>query len=131
MRETWPSNFSTVNNWTGKKSGLAGLQVNAMTINDEGRVTENWHLCLYVAGQTPHSLRAISNLKRLKDTWLENIHRIDIIDLIENPERARQDDILAIPTLMRRSPEPRVKIVGDLSNESLLLNRLGLEATGP
>jgi circadian clock protein KaiB len=85
---------------------------------------ELWYLRLYVAGQSPKSLRALANLQRLCEAHLAGHYEIDVIDLIENPSLARGDDILAIPTLVRRLPEPLRKIIGDLSNTERVL--LGL-----
>ena len=82
---------------------------------------ETFLLCLYVAGQTPKSILAFENLKRLCEEHLANRYEIEIIDLIENPELGRGDQILAIPTLVRRLPEPMKKIIGDLSNTERVL----------
>jgi len=78
--------------------------------------TEMWHLRLYVAGQSPKSLRAFANLERLCEQHLAGHYEIEIVDLIENPSQARDDDILAIPTLVRRLPAPLRKVIGDLSD---------------
>jgi circadian clock protein KaiB len=86
-----------------------------------------WHMCLYVAGQSPKSLRALANLKTLCEEHLAGHYEIEVIDLIENPAMARNDDILAIPTLIRRFPEPLRKIIGDLSNTERVLVGLRLE----
>jgi circadian clock protein KaiB len=83
-------------------------------------------LRLYVAGQTPKSIRAFENLKRLCEDHLAGHYRIEIIDLIENPQLASGDQILAVPTLVRRLPEPMKKIIGDLSNTERLLVGLDL-----
>ena len=77
---------------------------------------EVWHLRLYTAGQSPRSLRAFANLKRLCDDRLAGHYEIEVVDLVENPSQARTDDILAIPTLVRRTPPPLRKIIGDLSD---------------
>jgi circadian clock protein KaiB len=77
---------------------------------------EVWSLRLYVAGQSPKSLRAFVNLKELCEEHLAGRYEIEVIDLVEHPARARADDILAIPTLVRRLPAPLRKIIGDLSN---------------
>ena len=82
---------------------------------------ETFLLRLYVAGQTPKSILAFENLKRLCEEHLANRYEIEIIDLIENPELGRGDQILAIPTLVRRLPEPMKKIIGDLSNTERVL----------
>ena len=80
------------------------------------RSEEFWDLRLYVAGQTQRSATALSNLRKLCDTHLEGRHRIEVIDLGAKPELARQDQIVAIPTLVRKLPEPIRRIIGDLSN---------------
>jgi circadian clock protein KaiB len=77
---------------------------------------EFWELRLYVAGQTSRSVTALSNLRTLCDKHLAGRHRIEVIDLGVKPELARQDQIVAIPTLVRKLPEPIRKIIGDLSN---------------
>jgi circadian clock protein KaiB len=87
---------------------------------------ETFQLRLYVAGQTPNSMRAFANLKRLCEEHLANRYEIEIIDLLENPQLARGDQILAVPTLVRRLPEPIKKIIGDLSNSERVLVGLDL-----
>jgi len=87
---------------------------------------EFWELRLYVAGQTPKSLTAFANLKKLCDEHLEGKFRIEVIDLLKNPQLARGDQILAIPTLVRKLPEPIKKIIGDLSNTERVLVGLDL-----
>jgi circadian clock protein KaiB len=82
---------------------------------------EHWDLRLYVAGQTDKSLRAISNLKRICREHLEGRYTIEVIDLIEQPQLAAGDQIIALPTLVRRLPEPIKKILGDLSNQERVL----------
>jgi circadian clock protein KaiB len=91
---------------------------------------EVWNLRLYVAGQSPKSLHAVANLKRLCDEHLEGRARIEIVDLVEHPERARGDGILAIPTLVRRDPPPPCRFIGDLSNTERVLAGLQVEV-GP
>jgi circadian clock protein KaiB len=85
-----------------------------------------WELRLYVAGQTPKSLTAFANLKKLCEEHLSGKYRIEVIDLIENPTLARGDQILAVPTLVRKLPEPIKKIIGDLSNTERVLVGLDL-----
>ncbi|TKD12568.1 circadian clock KaiB family protein [Polyangium fumosum] len=80
-----------------------------------------WELRLYVAGQTRKSLLALSNLKRLCEEHLAGNYRIEIVDLLQHPQLAEGDQILAIPTLVRRLPEPIRKIIGDLSNTERVL----------
>lgn len=82
---------------------------------------EFWELKLYVAGQTPKSVAALANLKKLCDEHLAGRYRVEVIDLVKNPQLARMDQILAIPTLVRRLPEPMRKIIGDLSNQERVL----------
>jgi circadian clock protein KaiB len=85
----------------------------------------NYQLRLYIAGQSARSLAAVSNLKRLCEVHLGGRYAIEVIDLLEQPHLAKADDILAIPTLVRRLPPPIRKIVGDLSNVDRVL--LGLD----
>jgi circadian clock protein KaiB len=85
-----------------------------------------WELRLYVAGQTPKSIVAFANLKKLCEQHLAGKYRIEVIDLVENPQLARGDQILAIPTLVRKLPEPVRKIIGDLSNTERVLVGLDL-----
>jgi len=86
-----------------------------------------WHLRLYVAGQSTKSLLAFTNLKSLCDEHLAGHYEIEIIDLVEQPSLARSDDIVAIPTLVRLSPAPLRKIIGDLSNTERVLVGLRLK----
>jgi circadian clock protein KaiB len=91
-----------------------------------------WYLCLYTAGQSPKSLQALTNLKRLCEAHLAGRYEIEVIDLVEHPSLAKIDDILAIPTLVRRRPAPTRKVVGDLSNTGRVLDGLRLQpAAGP
>ena len=85
-----------------------------------------YQLRLYVAGQTPKSLLAFANLKQICEEHLQGRYEIEIIDLLENPQLARGDQILAVPTLVRRLPEPIKKIIGDLSNTERVLVGLDL-----
>ncbi len=77
---------------------------------------EHFHLRLYVAGQTPKSVRAYENLKKICQEHLEGRYHIEVIDLMKNPQLAKGDEIVAIPTLVRQLPHPIRKIIGDLSN---------------
>jgi len=83
-------------------------------------------LRLYVAGQTPKSLTAFANLKKICEEHLEGKYRIEVVDLLKNPQLARGDQILAIPTLVRKLPQPIKKILGDLSNTERVLVGLDL-----
>lgn len=86
-----------------------------------------FQLRLYVAGKTEKSLTALSNLKRICETHLAGQYRIELIDLIQTPQLAAGDQILAVPTLVRRLPEPIKKIIGDLSNEERVLVGLDVQ----
>ena len=86
----------------------------------------NWNLRLYVAGQTPKSIAAFSNLKRVCEEHLPGKYDIEVIDLMKNPQLAQGDQIVAIPTLVRKLPEPVRKIIGDLSNTERVLVGLQL-----
>ena len=92
---------------------------------------EQWILKLYVAGQTPSSLRAFANLKKVCEEYLAGQYSIEIIDLLEKPKLARDDQILAIPTLVRKLPEPLRKIIGDLSDTERLLVGLNIVPAKP
>ncbi len=80
-----------------------------------------YELRLYVAGQTPKSIVALENLKKICEKYLSGKYRIEVIDLIKNPQLARGDQIFAIPTLVRKLPPPIRKIIGDLSNTERVL----------
>jgi circadian clock protein KaiB len=86
-----------------------------------------FELRLYVAGQTPKSLQAFANLKRICETHLAGQYRIEVIDLSKTPQLAAGDQILALPTLVRRLPEPIKQIIGDLSNEERVLVGLDVQ----
>jgi circadian clock protein KaiB len=90
-----------------------------------------WHLRLYVAGQSTKSLHAFTNLQSLCDEHLAGRYEIEIIDLVDQPSLARSDDIVAIPTLVRLSPAPLRKIIGDLSNTERVLVGLRLKPELP
>jgi circadian clock protein KaiB len=92
--------------------------------------SEIFDLRLYVAGQTPKAVRAFANLRRICDEHLAGRYRIEIIDLVDNPALGRGDQILALPTLVRRLPYPIKKIVGDLSNTDRVLVGLDLRPRG-
>jgi circadian clock protein KaiB len=85
-----------------------------------------WELRLYVAGMTPKCLTAFGNLKKICEEHLQGCYTIEVIDLLENPQLAKGDQILAIPTLVRKLPEPVRKIIGDLSNTEKVLVGLDL-----
>lgn len=86
-----------------------------------------WNLRLYVAGQTPRSMTAFQNLKNICEEYLQGKYHIEVIDLMENPTLARGDQILAVPTLVRKLPQPIRKIIGDLSNTERVLVVLDIQ----
>lgn len=86
-----------------------------------------WDLRLYVAGQTPNSIAAFANLQRICETHLKGQYRIEVIDLLENPTLAKGDQIVAVPSLVRKLPEPIKKIIGNLSDEERVLVGLDLQ----
>lgn len=88
---------------------------------------EKWDLRLYVAGQTPRSMQAFANLKKLCDEHLDGRYRIEVVDLLKNPQLAKGDQIVAIPTLVRKLPVPIRKIIGDLSNTVKVLVGLNIK----
>ena len=88
---------------------------------------EGYNLRLYVAGQTPRSIAAIANLKKICDAHLSGRYDITIIDLMKDPALAQRDQIVAIPTLIRHLPEPLKRIIGDLSNEERVLVGLDVQ----
>lgn len=90
-----------------------------------------WNLRLYVAGQSPKSIAALTNLKRICEQHLPGQYRIEVVDLMRNPQLAAGDQILAVPTLVRKLPEPVRKIVGDLSNTERALVGLQLRPWRP
>jgi circadian clock protein KaiB len=92
----------------------------------KGQDKKLWELRLYVAGQTPRSVAAFANLKRICEEHLAGQYSIEVIDLLKHPQLASGDQILAIPTLVRRLPEPVRKIIGDLSDTERTLVGLNL-----
>ena len=93
-------------------------------------VEERWNLRLYVAGQTEKSIAALASLKRICEGNLAGRYELEVIDLLTNPQLASGDQILAVPTLVRRLPPPLKKIIGDLSNEARVLVGLDLRPKG-
>jgi circadian clock protein KaiB len=86
-----------------------------------------YNLRLYVAGQTPKSIAAICNLRRLCEKYLSGRYSLDVIDLMVDPNLAQRDRIIAIPTLVRHLPGPITRIIGDLSNSERVLTRLNID----
>ena len=120
------------NGASGKTGSLASQKgIQAMKTQPSTRRTRPpgpsgiWKLRLYVAGQTPNCARAFANLRKICEEHLAGKYRIDVIDLLESPQLSRGDQILAIPTLVRRLPPPVRKIIGDLSNTERVL--IGLD----
>lgn len=96
-------------------------QENASASNAQGINGAKWTLRLYVAGQTSKSVAAFENLKKICEEHLCGEYTIEIVDLIKNPQLAEGDQIVAVPTLVRKLPEPVKKIIGDLSNTERVL----------
>jgi circadian clock protein KaiB len=93
--------------------------------------SDKWLLRLYTAGQSPKSLAALENLKKLCDEHLAGKYRIEVVDLLKNPRLAKDDQIVAIPTLVRQLPPPLRKIIGDLSDTERALVGLQLKKAKP
>lgn len=115
----------TVRNKTEKKAvkkpAVKKLAVKKAAKKNDVKAKKQWWLRLYVAGQTPRSLAAFQNLKKICDEYLKGEYEIEVIDLLKNPQLAKGDQIVAIPTLVRNLPEPVKKIIGDLSNSERVL----------
>ncbi|MBV9891437.1 MAG: circadian clock KaiB family protein [Rhizobacter sp.] len=105
--------------------------MNARTVEQSGKrakdKTPEWQLRLYVAGATTKSVAALANLRRLCEDHLAGRYEIEVIDLLVNPKLAAGDQILAVPTLVRKFPEPIRKIIGDLSSEERVLVGLDIK----
>lgn len=97
---------------------------------DPAQEQERWQLRLYVAGQSPKSLTALANLTRLCEEHMPSQYDIEVVDLIEHPQLAAGDGIIAVPTLVRRLPPPIRKIIGDLSDADRVLIGLELRPIG-
>jgi len=94
----------------------------------KGAKTVEWDLRLYIAGQTPRAVKAVENLERICREHLLGRYRITVIDLMKSPQLARGDQIVAVPTLVRKLPAPMRKVIGDLSNTERVLVGLDLRA---
>jgi circadian clock protein KaiB len=94
--------------------------------NSKTKTNAAWKLKLYVAGQTPKSIQAFRNLKEICEAHLQGKYEIEIIDLLKTPQLAKGDQIVAIPTLVRKLPQPLKKIIGDLSNRQKVLVGLNI-----
>jgi circadian clock protein KaiB len=110
---------------TGRKISVAKAFGAALKGGTARRVPAKWRLRLYVAGNTANSIAAFANLKDICENHLGGKYEIEVIDLLRNPQLAAGDQIIAVPTLVRRLPHPVKKIIGDLSNRERVL--VGLE----
>lgn len=96
-------------------------------LQPEDASDDRYRLRLYVAGQSPKSIAAIANLKRICETHLPGRYEIEVVDLIKDPGRAKADQVVAIPTLVRRLPEPLKRVIGDLSKADRVLVGLDVQ----
>jgi circadian clock protein KaiB len=95
---------------------------------EEAARRTQYELRLYVAGTRAHSLRAVTNIKRICERYLEGRYHLDVVDLYQEPSLAREAQILAAPTLVKHRPEPVCRIIGDLSSEARVLLGLGIRS---
>ena len=107
-------------------TGCPKMQAMAKTSKAAAKKEYKWELRLYIAGNTPKSVAALSNLKKYCEEHLKDEYKIEVIDLLVHPQLAAGDQILAIPTLVRKVPVPIRKIIGDLSNEEKVLVGLNI-----
>ncbi|MFO1430106.1 MAG: circadian clock KaiB family protein [Candidatus Competibacteraceae bacterium] len=112
-----------------KKSHVVTIKPNGSEVETQPESKKPWELRLYVAGQTPKSVTAFANLKRICEEYMPGQYHIEIIDLLENPQLAAGDQIVAIPTLVRKLPPPLRKLIGSLSNTERVL--VGLDLREP
>lgn len=96
---------------------------------EQQNVSDVWDLRLYIAGDSPKSKTALANLRRLCESYLDGKYHIEVVDLKRRPELAKADQILALPTLIRKIPEPMKRLIGDLSNAERALVGLDLPRT--
>jgi circadian clock protein KaiB len=101
-------------------------KIDNKTASKSNQSPEHWDLRLYVAGQTNRAVAAFENLRKICEDHLPGQYRIEVIDLLKNPQLAKGDQILAVPTLVRKLPQPVRKIIGDLSNTERVLVGLDL-----
>lgn len=106
----------------GRKSAKGEAAID----DGSGPINPKWDLKLYVAGQTPRSIKAMQNLQRICEEHMPGQYNIEVIDVVQTPQLARGDQIIAVPTLVRKLPEPVRKIIGDLSNTEKVLIGLDL-----
>jgi circadian clock protein KaiB len=108
---------------TPRKTARPGVRASKKTL----KTPQTWKLRLYVAGQTAKSIRAFGNLKTLCDTHLKGRYQIEVIDLLDHPDLARGDQIVAVPTLVIHLPKPVRQLIGDLSNTDKVLVGMALQ----
>ena len=109
------------------QAGKKEVEMAPSNKQENGSKKKPWILRLYVAGTTPRSVTAFANLKNICEEYLNGEYCIEIIDLLENPTLAKGDQIIALPTLVRRLPPPVKKIIGDLSNTERVLVGLDIQ----
>jgi circadian clock protein KaiB len=109
---------------------MGDMDANGPAHDDGSGAPPMYELRLYLAGHSPRSVRAVENLRRTCEEHLPGRYRIELVDLLENPQLARGDEIIAVPTLVRMLPEPVRKIIGDLSDTEKLLIGLQLRRAG-
>jgi circadian clock protein KaiB len=115
-----------------KSANISPQPMSLQAISEEGKDPgEVWELRLYVAGQTPRSIAAFANLKKICEDHLAGRYNIEVVDLVKHPQLAAGDQILAIPTLVRKLPQPLRKIVGDLRDTERALVGLQLRPAAP
>jgi len=112
-----------------KSSKRTPSSLEAVARNASAKESESWELRLYVAGQTPRSVAAFANLKKICEEHIPGRYQIEVVDLLKHPQLAAGDQILAIPTLVRKLPQPLRKIVGDLRDTERALVGLQLRPT--
>ncbi len=98
---------------------------NSKRLKTKEQENDLWILRLYIAGKTPRAITALTNLKKICEEQLREKYKIEVIDLLKNPQLSKEDQIFAVPTLVRKIPVPIRKIIGDLSNEERVL--IGLD----
>ena len=125
---TFSSEGEALEKEKGKESKMKAVSPGKGKKTKTDSQEEIWTLRLYVAGQTPKSITAFANLKKICDEHLAGKYRIEVIDLLKNPLLAKGDQIIAIPTLVRKLPEPLKKIIGDLANTERVLVGLDIRS---
>ncbi len=123
--------MSKAQNWTPREGKVPDSELDTSNSALRTSNSEFWDLRLYVAGQSPKCLEAFANLKRICEEHLHGRYRIEVVDLLKNPTLARGDQILAVPTLVRKLPPPVKKIIGDFTNTERVLVGLDLIPLGP